>query len=153
MAERLSRLLATFFYAGYFPLAPGTFASLVGLLIFIWLRPWPGVYLAATLIITAIGFMTCGQAEKSFLHHDPPQVVIDEVAGVLLALYLFPFKLPLAVLAFLIFRGLDMVKPAPADQMQSLPGSLGIMLDDIVAGLYTFLVFQLAFRVILFNAS
>lgn len=153
MADRLSRILATFFGAGYFPVAPGTFASCVGLLLFLFLRDFPVVYLLVTLAITVLGFVTCGRAEKSFSRHDPPQVVIDEVAGMLIALFLFPFKLPLVILAFFIFRFLDMVKPPPADEMQRLPGSAGIMLDDIVAGLYTLLVFQLAFSFILFKAS
>ena len=153
MVERLSRLVATFFCAGYFPVAPGTFASAVGLLLFLFLRDFPAAYLLVTLAVTILGFVTCGRAEKSFSRHDPSQIVIDEVAGILIALFSFPFNLPLALLAFFIFRAFDMVKPPPADGLQRLPGSLGIMLDDIVAGLYTLIVFQLAFRLIVFKAS
>ena len=148
MADKLSRLLATFFYVGYFPVASGTVASAVGLLIYVILKDNIWLYGLVTILVTVLGFLVSTRAEKTFAKHDPGEIVIDEVAGVLIALFLFPFKFPLAILAFFIFRGLDMVKPPPADRLERLPGSLGIMLDDIVAAVYTNLVFQIVFLVV-----
>ena len=153
MADKLSKLLSTFFYVGYFPFAPGTVASAAGLLLYVLLRSNTGAYLLVTAAITVLGFVTAGRAERIFNRHDPSEVVIDEVSGILIALFLFPFKFPLAILAFFIFRGFDAFKAPPADSLDKLPGGLGIMLDDIVAALYTNLVFQLAFRFISFRIS
>lgn len=148
MADKLSKLLATFFYVGYFPVAPGTAGSAVGLLLYVFLRNNVWLYGLVTLLIVGLGFLVSSRAELIFGRHDPGEIVIDEVAGILIALFLFPFKFPLAILAFFIFRGLDAFKPPPADRLEKLPGSLGIMLDDIVAGVYTYLVFQLVFLVV-----
>jgi len=153
MADKLSKLLATFFYVGYFPVASGTVASAVGLLIYVILRDNVWLYGLVTILVTVLGFLVSTRAEKIFAKHDPGEIVIDEVAGILIALFLFPFSFPLAILAFFIFRGLDMVKPPPADRLEKLPGSSGIMLDDIVAAVYTNLVFQLVFKVISFRIS
>lgn len=153
MANKLIKLLATFFYVGYCPFAPGTAASAMGLLLYLLLRSNTGAYLLVTAAITVLGFVTAGQAERIFNRPDPSEVVIDEVSGILIALFLFPFKFPLAIMAFFIFRGLDAFKPPPADSLDKLPGSLGIMLDDMVAALYTNLVFQLAFSFISFRIS
>ncbi|MDP3142994.1 MAG: phosphatidylglycerophosphatase A [Candidatus Omnitrophota bacterium] len=153
MADKLSKLFATFFYVGYFPVASGTAGSAIGLLLYVLLRNNVWLYSLVTILITGLGFLVSSRAERVFGRHDPGEIVIDEVAGILIALFLFPFKFPLAILAFFIFRGLDMVKPPPADRLEKLPGSLGIMLDDIVAGVYTFLVFQIVFRSISFIIS
>jgi phosphatidylglycerophosphatase A len=138
---------------GYFPLAPGTAASAAGLLLYVLLRSNTWAYILVTLAIIGLGFLVSGRAEKIFNRHDPSEVVIDEVSGVLIALFLFPFQFPLAILAFFLFRGFDAFKAPPADKWEKLPGSTGIMLDDIMAGIYTNLVFQLAFRIISFKTS
>jgi phosphatidylglycerophosphatase A len=153
MADKLSKLLATVFYVGYFPIAPGTAASAVGFLLYFLLRGNIWAYSLVTVLITALGFLVAGRAERLFKRHDPSQVVIDEVSGILIALFLFPFKLPLAVLAFFIFRGMDAFKPPPADRFQKMSGSAGIMMDDIVAAIYTNIAFQLALRFISFKIS
>lgn len=151
MADKLSKILATVFYVGYFPVVPGTAGSLVGLLLYVLLQDKIWLYGLVTVSVTLLGFLVAGRVAKIFNQPDPKQIVIDEVAGILLALFLFPFKSSLAVLAFFIFRGLDAVKPPPADRMERLPGSLGIMLDDIVAAAYTNLIFQLAFLIIFYR--
>lgn len=153
MADKLTKLFSTFFYVGYFPLAPGTAASAIGLLLYVLLRSNIWVYVLVTMAVTGLGFLIGGRAERIFNRHDPSEVVIDEVSGILIALFLFPFKIPLAILAFFVFRGLDAFKPPPADSWEKLPGSLGIMLDDIAAAIYTNIVFQLAFRFISFRIS
>jgi len=153
MADKLSKLLGTFFGVGYFPLASGTVGSLAGLLVFWLLRNNIWAYGLVTILITVLGFLVSGRCERIFGRHDPREVVIDEVSGMLIALLLFPFRLPLAILAFFIFRGLDAVKPPPADRLEKLSGSLGIMLDDIAVGVYTWIIFQLVLRLISFRIS
>ncbi|MEP6921099.1 MAG: phosphatidylglycerophosphatase A [bacterium] len=146
---------------GYLPLAPGTWGSLVGVGIYFLLQsltdrlirwpvrtnsvlvisPWAifiAVELATIAVVTLIGIWAATRTEKLSGRKDPGKVVVDEVTGQLIAL------LPLAprpglssvVLAFALFRFFDIVKPYPARRFEKLESGLGIMSDDIVAGLY-----------------
>jgi len=135
--------LATVFGAGFFPVAPATFGSAVTLVLWWFLSPLPlGIYLAITAAITLFGFYVCGEAEKS-LGRDAHPIVLDEVAGQLLTLALAPaHNLLAAALGFLLFRFFDIVKPPPAHQAQELPGGVGVVMDDIFAGLYAWLVLR-----------
>jgi phosphatidylglycerophosphatase A len=139
MRRFLVRLGATFFFTGHFPVAPATFASFVTLAIW-WLLPpiSPLLMLLIIAAVTAIGIPLASAAE-SIYGHDGKPIVIDEVAGVLLTIaWLGPGidPLKLAVAGFLVFRVLDVVKPPPAYQLQSLPRGWGVMMDDIMAAIY-----------------
>jgi len=149
MLSRLSKIIATFFYVGYLPLIPGTFGSAAALLLYIFLKPGLLAQYAFLALFLSLGFYFSGKAEKQFNSKDPKYIVIDEVAGMFLTLLFVPLDLRLLVIGFLLFRVLDTVKPYPADRLQNLPGSAGIMLDDIVAGLYANIILQFLSRVLL----
>lgn len=136
--RRLAILLATAGYAGYFPFAPGTVGSAVGLVLFAAIR-WLGVPLVEAAVIAAValgGIWAAGEAERQWGRTDPGAVVIDEVAGMLVTLFAVPVSWPGAVVGFLVFRAYDIVKPLGARQCERLPGGYGVMTDDLVAGLY-----------------
>lgn len=130
------RLLASGAGVGYSPLAPGTAASLLGAVLCFPLLylPWP-VYLGATLVLTAIAVWSAGRVASDLGHPDPPQVVIDEIAGMWLAAIALPPTLYDLTAVFLLFRLIDVVKPAPIPRLERLRGGLGIVADDVAAGL------------------
>lgn len=141
---RPSTALATGFGAGYVPGAPGTAGAAVGVLFFLILsRLSPPAYLAAAAAITLAAVWIAGTAEKAFGTQDPPQVVIDEIAGQLIALALLPPEWPYLLAGFLLFRLFDIVKPWPAGKInRDMHGGAGIVLDDVVAGVYANIVLQ-----------
>jgi phosphatidylglycerophosphatase A len=130
---------------GYIPVASGTFGSAVGL--FAWAvvpqSAWAQAIAIAALF--AIGSWSGGVAEHHFGRTDPPQVVIDEVMGMLITLFLNPVGWIGAVAAFLLFRIFDVVKPFPSNRLERLPGGIGVMADDAMAAIYA----NLALRAIL----
>ncbi len=140
--------IATGAYSGYLPKAPGTWGSIVGVLLWLPLRNLAiGPYAAVVAALFVIGTIAAGAAEKIVDRGDPGLVVIDEIVGLLIALALVPHH-PLPVLAgFLLFRLFDILKPFPVGWLdQHIHGGMGIMLDDVVAGLYAFIVLQLAIK-------
>jgi len=134
-------LIATWFGCGYAPKAPGTAGSLAALLIAIVLN-WVGGYgrwtlLLLTAILLAPGIWSAGVVAKRTNQPDPQIVVVDEVIGQWITLAgaaTFNWKTYLA--AFVLFRLLDMWKPAPARQFENFPGGWGIVADDVMAGVY-----------------
>jgi phosphatidylglycerophosphatase A len=139
----LATLLATGFGSGYSPIAPGTAGSAVGLLLFLPLRMLPvSGQLAATVVVFVLGVYSGTHVARRASLKDPGIVVIDEVVGVWVTLLLLPFTPATAALGFLLFRLLDMVKPYPARQFEALPDGLGIMADDVMAGIYANLLLR-----------
>jgi phosphatidylglycerophosphatase A len=140
--------VATGLGAGYFPVAPGTAGSVVGLALVIALRqtslqpPELGLCLAALAgLLFALGVWSAGKAEKTLGRVDPGQVVIDEVLGQIITFIATPRITWVGLVAgFILFRAFDVVKPFPARQAERFPGGWGIMLDDVVAGLYSLAV-------------
>ena len=153
MQKFIVKILSTFFYVGYLPLIPGTFGSLAGVFLIYLINAYALNYVLFTLVIIIIGFLVCGQAEKAMRKNDPRCVVIDEVSGMLLSLIFIPYDIRLVIVAFLLFRVLDTLKPYPAGRLERLKGSIGIMSDDLIAGLYTNLILQVVLRVTSFKAS
>lgn len=139
-AERLkagvAALLATCFGIGYFPVAPGTVASIVaaGAWYLLPALQQPQLLLPLTLFAALAGIWAGGEMEKT-LGEDPSAVVIDEVAGQWVALLFLPSSLVAVLLALFFFRLYDIWKPGPVDAAQRLPGGWGIMADDLLAGL------------------
>jgi phosphatidylglycerophosphatase A len=128
--------VATAFGVGYIPFAPGTFGSAVGLLLWA-LLPQSVMAQAAAILVTFAAGVWCGTvAERHFGGTDPGPVVIDEVMGMLVALFMHPVGWPGAITAFFLFRAFDVLKPYPADRLEHLPGGLGVMADDGMAALY-----------------
>lgn len=147
---RVRMLLATWFGVGSMPLVPGTFGSLAGLLLW-WLLFVAGGWAAALsglVVVTLAGFWSAGAAESHYGKKDPGHVVIDEVAGQMLTLLLLPLTPAILVSGFLLFRLLDILKPYPARRLESLAGATGIMIDDLIAGLYANLLLQLLWRLV-----
>jgi len=142
--NRLGLFIATCAYIGYAPVAPGTFGSAAGLIVFFAVRGIGSVSLelAAIVIVFAVGVWSATVAERHLGDVDPAPVVIDEVAGMLVTLAFLPVNLTGAIVGFLIFRLLDVMKPWPSSRFERLPGGLGIMADDAMAALYG----QLAMR-------
>jgi phosphatidylglycerophosphatase A len=142
----VSRLLAlacaTGLGAGYIPLAPGTFGSAVGLIIWALLPQTPAIQAAEIIGLFAIGVWSGNVAERHFGRGDPSQVVIDEVVGMLITLFLNPVGWGGAAIGFLLFRIADIVKPFPANRLERWPGGLGIMADDAMAAVYANLVLR-----------
>ena len=132
--------LATAFGVGYVPFAPGTFGSAVGLVIWALLPASDLVQGAAILISLAVGVWSATAAERYFGGTDPGPVVIDEVMGMLLTLFMHPVGWLGAIGGFLLFRVFDVIKPYPANRLEQLPGGLGVMADDGMAAIYANLV-------------
>jgi len=161
VGDLLAVIVATGGGAGFIPVAPGTWGSLVGLLI-----AWGGfavvrrdfdaqvLLVFLSLLLAAIGIWVGTRAEKIFHQKDASQVVIDEVCGQVIS-----FTLVAQVLSelrhsgthwhwwlgagFLLFRAFDIFKPYPINQLQDLPGGLGVMMDDVLAGIYAAVVLSL----------
>jgi phosphatidylglycerophosphatase A len=145
----LAIALATALGAGYAPVAPGTFGSAVGLLLW-WLLPQsPAVQFAAIVIVFALGSWSGSVAERHFKRTDPGQVVLDEVLGMQITLFLNPVGWTGALIGFLLFRVADIIKPYPANRLEALHGGFGIMADDAMAAVYS----NLALRVVLIGAA
>lgn len=135
--KQLGMSIATVGGVGFFPVAPGTVGSAVGVVIYMLTREWtPMAQFAVLAGITIVGIWAAGVAEVALKREDPGPVVIDEVAGQLLTLFLTGVAWKGAIVGFLIFRVLDIIKPPPARQFERLHGGLGIMADDLMAGLY-----------------
>ena len=129
----LSVRIATLGPVGYWPWGPGTLAS--ALVTALWLAlPWPwALWLAVVVLWTAAGTPAAGRAERS-LGHDDGRIVIDEAAGMGLALLAAPRTWPAAAIAFALFRVFDIFKPPPLGRLQRVRGGWGVMLDDLGAG-------------------
>ena len=147
----LAVFLATGFGAGLIPFAPGTFGSLVGVaiayLIIVTHQSAPLLLLngmlVASLLFTWLGLWASTRAEKLFERKDASQIVIDEVAGQLIAYVLIAPYFPLGqrlwwvlLAGFALFRLFDIFKPYPINHLQALTGGVGVMMDDVIAGLY-----------------
>ena len=137
--RRFGVFLATCAHVGYAPIAPGTFGSLVGLVIYYAVRRQQSTTfeLGAIGVVVLIGLWSATEAEHHFGGIDPGPVVIDEVIGMLITLALHPVNVLGAIIGFFIFRLLDIVKPWPARRLELLPGGFGVVLDDMMAGLYS----------------
>ena len=146
MSNKLSQIFATFFYLGYFPLAPGTMASLAGVCLYFLFYHNVAILILVFLLVVMVGFLSGGQMEKLLTSKDPGCVVIDEVAGAMIAFFMLPMTPAVIMTAFFLFRAFDMFKVYPIYKFENYSGSVGIMMDDIIAGFYTNLIMQLALK-------
>lgn len=146
MSDKIAKMLATFFYVGHTPAAPGSLASIAGVVIYLFLYKLALLYFLLFLAVTIVGFMVSEQAEKLIGQKDPSCIVIDEVAGMMLALFLLPPSWPVILTTFFLFRAFDMFKIYPVNKFEDIKGGAGIMMDDLFAGLYTNIVMHIALR-------
>jgi phosphatidylglycerophosphatase A len=117
--------------------APGTVGSLVTV-VAVWLLPLTPTRIAGALVVVVLlGLWAGSRVERVLGRKDPGLIVIDEVAGMLLSVILLPHTITVLVTAFVLFRVFDVWKPFPARESQALTGGMGVMVDDLIAGIYT----------------
>lgn len=143
VTERLAFALATGFGSGYSPIAPGTAGSAVGL-VFVWGMSYlnlPG-QIAAVIVVSVLSVIAADIVARSTGLKDPGLVVADEIAGMMVTMIAIPFTLKTAVIGFILFRMMDVVKPPPARQFERFKGGIGIVADDLMAGVYAHLALR-----------
>jgi len=138
-------LLAFGFGSGVAPKAPGTWGTLVAVPLFLLLQDLPLLaYLVVTVIVTLVGVWLCDVTAKELGVHDHPGIVWDEIAGYLITMIAAPAGWPWLVAGFVLFRLFDILKPWPIHAIdRGVDGGLGIMLDDVLAGVMAFACLQL----------
>src|SRR5688500_9554978 len=137
---RLALLIATTGGAGYTPVAPGTVGALVGVLWHLGTRSWgPAWQCVALALLLATSIWSADVAARDARRKDPGHIVIDEVVGQALTLLLLDLTAIGLLAVFVLFRLFDIVKPWPIRRFESLPGGLGIVADDVMAGVYGWL--------------
>jgi phosphatidylglycerophosphatase A len=141
-------LVASVFGIGYIPIAPGTFGSAAGLVVWVLVPRTALAQGIAIVVLFAVGSWAGTVAEHHFERTDPRQVVIDEVMGMLVTLFLNPVGWPGAVGGFVLFRIFDVIKPFPANRLERLPGGIGVMADDGMAALYANLALRLVLMIV-----
>jgi phosphatidylglycerophosphatase A len=147
--KSLSKIIATFFGVGYFPVAPGTLTSLIVVLLYkfyLHSLSWP-FYLLLLFFMFSVGIFTSTKYSLEIKKHDPQRIVIDEAFGQLLVLFQIGESwgtgwLPL-LSCFLLFRIFDIIKPFPIKKVETLPAGWGIVLDDLVAAVYAGVIINL----------
>lgn len=142
--RRLAVLVCSFGYVGFFPIAPGTAGSAAGLAVYLIGRRLGFSYFELPLIaaLFVVGVLAGGAAEKALGGVDPGPVVIDEVMGMLMTLFLIPVNWTGLILGFVLFRIFDVIKPYPARRFEQFPGGLGMMADDAMAAVYANLLLR-----------
>jgi phosphatidylglycerophosphatase A len=160
----LANIIATGLYSGYIPWASGTFGTLVGLLLYLipgteqpivlvimvfagfFIGTWASARVAA---IVGHRLTQSAQLAKEVFQPgkhetaDPSIVVIDEIVGIWITLLFLPKTLPVMIIGFFAFRAYDILKPQPARALERIPNGWGIMLDDVIAGVYANITTQL----------
>jgi len=139
-------LLAFGFGSGLSPVAPGTFGTLAAIPIYLALTYSVDalVYMLVIVFFSLLGFWLCGRTAKDLGVHDHPGIVWDEIVGFLITMYLVPLSWVWIIAGFLLFRLFDILKPWPIHILdQKVEGGIGIMMDDILAGIYAWVVLQI----------
>ena len=137
------KFIGSGFFTGYFPVASGTVGSLAAIVIYL----IPGfeklfVIIPATLVIVFYGIYIGTKFEAEY-GKDPAQCTIDEVVGTWISLIALPKTFGIIIAAFFLWRILDIIKPPPARNLEKLKGGLGIMVDDVISGIYTLIIMHL----------
>jgi len=134
-ADRIAHVIGVWFGCGHVPYAPGHSGTIGTIPLYLLVRPHGPIAVAATaLAVTAVGIWAAGRVERRLGIKDPQIVCVDEVAGVLVTWIAAPPTWPALIVGGLLFRLFDQFKPWPARAAERLPGGLGVMLDDVVAG-------------------
>ena len=144
MKLKLSEIIGTVFYVGRTPFAPGTMGSLVALLVWFILKPLiiDPLFLLITGVLFFIGIAVSTILIEAWNEKDPKEIVIDEWVGMWISLYLVPHTILWGFVAFFFFRLFDILKPGPVQMMDDMDDSIGVMMDDVVAGILACLVTQ-----------
>ncbi|HFE48724.1 MAG TPA: phosphatidylglycerophosphatase A [Chromatiaceae bacterium] len=138
-------LLAFGFGSGLAPRAPGTFGTLVGIAFFWPLAGLPPIaYLLVVAMLFALGIWLCGRTSRDLGVHDHGGIVWDEIVGLLVTLFGAPFEVSVVLVGFVLFRIFDILKPWPIGWLdRRVSGGFGIMIDDVLAGVFAAAILQL----------
>jgi phosphatidylglycerophosphatase A len=144
-SDKIALFIAQGAYSGRAPIAPGTAGTVVGVLLYLLMRDLgPLAYSAVCAAVIAVGTWAAGRVDRMFGTKDNSTIVIDEIAGYLVAMFLIPHAWGYVAAGFFLFRAFDIVKPWPLRSLERIPGGPGVMLDDLGAGVYTNVVLQIA---------
>ncbi|HSP87764.1 MAG TPA: phosphatidylglycerophosphatase A [Ignavibacteriaceae bacterium] len=137
------KLIGSGFYTGFIPLTSGTFGSLAALLIY-WIPGFenPYILIPAIVLFASYGIFIGTKFEKAY-GKDPSECTVDEMVGQWISLLLLPKTIIISLIAFVVWRVFDIVKPFPARKLEDLPGGLGVMADDVVASIYSLIFVHL----------
>ncbi len=153
--NRLFLLIVKFFatggYIGFMPYMPGTFGTLLGVMLFLFIYSSFFLYVLVSVFLVLFGIWISSVAEREiFKVKDSPEIVIDEVVGFLIAMaFIGDINFFSVITGFILFRAFDILKPYPIKRIQNIGGGLGIMIDDIIAGIYS----NILLRLVLFIVS
>ncbi|MDC0645880.1 phosphatidylglycerophosphatase A [bacterium] len=141
---KLAEFIGTVGYVGYLPIAPGTWGSLAALIAWYILKPMISdpLFLLITGVIFFAGVAASEILVEAWEDGDPKAVVVDEWVGMWIALYLVPHTLIWGLIAFFLFRFFDIFKPGPIQLMDDLHSAIGVMMDDVVAGIFALFLTQ-----------
>ena len=136
--RKIALFICSFGYLGFIPIAPGTVGSAAGIVVYLLCRQagFAALQLAVIVALFITGVVLTKPCEEDLRCVDPGPIVIDEVMGMLITLFMIPVGWGGLLLGFLLFRALDVVKPFPARQLERLHGGLGVMADDAMAAVY-----------------
>ncbi|MFT5176243.1 MAG: phosphatidylglycerophosphatase A [Gammaproteobacteria bacterium] len=139
-------LLAVGFGSGLSAKAPGTFGTVVGVLVYLPLSALsPGAYVATCIVLFIAGVWICGQAAGALNSHDHPSIVYDEIVGYLVTMIAVPAQWPWVLAGFTLFRFFDIIKPWPISVLdRRIKGGFGIMIDDLAAAVLALCLLHLA---------
>ena len=144
----LAQVIASTAYSGYFPIAPGTVGAAVAIAVLFILPPLSWEVLSiASIVFFFVGVWAATEAEKLW-GHDAGRINWDEVVGMMVTVVVLPKHWISYCAAFFVFRFFDVIKPYPIGISQKLPGGWGIMIDDVLAGVFSNILLQIFFRVL-----
>jgi len=145
--RRLALLLATWWGVGYVPIAPGTAGTIAAIPFFLLLSLLPlYLYLPGVLGIGLVACWAAGEAERIFQEKDSKRIVIDEAVGFFITMTALPPTWPYLIGGFCLFRCFDILKPPPIRLIErTVKGGYGVVLDDVVAGIYAHIALRLLF--------
>jgi phosphatidylglycerophosphatase A len=143
-------LLAFGLGSGLSPKAPGTAGTVMALPFVVLMMQWPlALYLSCLVMLSLVGIYLCGESARRLGEHDHPGIVFDEFVGMAITMFAVPLNLWTLLLGFVLFRLLDIFKPWPIREADHrLQGGLGIMLDDVIAGVFACTMLHALLRVI-----
>lgn len=142
MKKNIAEWIGTVFYLGKLPLAPGTWTSLVATIVWYFIFKDLNVYFLpmVTFLLFILGIISSNVIIEDSKEHDPSKIVIDEWVGQWLAFTLLPVTIQTGLIGFLAFRFFDILKPGPVKKMEKLPKGLGVMADDVMAGILAYFI-------------
>ncbi len=156
MIVKIAKIIASGFYSGYAPIAPGTFGSLFGVILVYFINSIllrfgveGNVFIISNILMVVISYFLGVWAVKKvhdIWKHDDGRIVIDEIVGVWLGLIFIPVDVKYYLLAFVVFRFFDILKPFGIKKIDQLGGDSSVMLDDVLAGIYSMIVVIVTIR-------